>query len=95
MNARTRVTIRQQWKSTLRENEGHYASVVFFFFRAAWNGKNNSEIWRFWKHPKEKKMKTVALYLSWELEYWIKISWIEKKEKKEQFNQLVYYEIVA
>lgn len=40
-------------------------------------------------------MKTVALYLSWELEYWIKISWIEKKEKKEQFNQLVYYEIVA
>ena len=44
-------------------------------------------------------MKTVAfyqyVYLSWELEYWIKISWIEKKEKKEQFNQLVYYEIVA
>lgn len=44
-------------------------------------------------------MKTVAfyqyVYLSWELEYWIKISWIEKNEKKEQFNHLVYYEIVA
>ena len=48
---------------------------------------------------KKKKMKTVAfyqyVYLSWELEYWIKISWIEKNEKKEQFNHLVYYEIVA
>ena len=45
-------------------------------------------------------MKNVAfcqyVFLSWELEYWIKISWIKKKkEKKEQFNQLVYYEIVA
>ena len=31
MNARTRVTIRQQLKSTLRENKRHYVSVGFFF----------------------------------------------------------------
>ena len=90
------IHAKRKWRTLRLSSFFFYFFFYFFFFfqgclkvrtTVRFDGSGNIQ--------KKKKMKTVALYLSWELEYWIKISWIEKKEKKEQFNQLVYYEIVA